>query len=142
MTTIRLEKIEIPPLGIHLTLGVRVNGVSTNMVLDTGASRSVIDLDYLSEIIPELSLNEEEMSSASVGAGDLQSFTTILDLIEIEEFRISQFEIAVMDLTHVKSSYLQLGEEAVFGVIGGDILSEYDALIDYSALTLKLRPNN
>lgn len=142
MIIIPLNKIEIPPSGNHLTLSVSINGIPTNMVLDTGASRSVIDLDYLTEVISDVSLHEEEMSSAGVGGDSLQSFTAILDHIKVEGFQISQFEIAAMDLTHVKSSYLQLGEEEVYGVIGGDILSDYDAVIDYSTLTLVLRLNN
>lgn len=142
MTTIRLKKIEIPPLGVHLTLCAKINGMSTNLVLDTGASRSVVDLDYLVELIPEINLAEETMNSAGVGSDSLQCFTSTLDLLELDDFKINQFEIAVMDLTHVKTSYLQLGAEAVFGVIGGDVLTQYNALIDYSALTLTLGSND
>ena len=138
MTIIALKKINIPPLGVHLIIEVEVNGVPTKLVLDTGASRSVIDREYLSTIDDSLELKEEPSLSAGVGASNLESFTVILESLKIGALTIEDCEIAVMDLTHVKASYEQIEEDAIYGVIGGDLLLDYNAIIDYANLKLKL----
>ena len=138
MIEIPLHKVEIPPLGAHLIVEVSVNGIAMNFVLDTGASRSVIDLTYLKELNPTIGLEEESTLSAGVGASELQSHTAELSVFRIGNLSIENYEIAVMDLQHVKQSYEQIGEAPIYGVIGGDVLIDFKALIDYNNLVLKL----
>ena len=138
MMKISLQKVEIPPGGIHLALTAMLNGQSVRMVLDTGASRSVLDIDYFQELYPEANLKEELSDSAGVGASGLASYTSWVDSFFIEGFEVKDYELALMDLSHVKESYNQLGEETIYGVIGGDILERYEAIIDYSDLSLTL----
>ena len=138
MVKINLQKVDIPPGGIHLALNVFLNGQSIRMVLDTGASRSVLDLDLFRELYPEADLKEEESDSAGLGATGLASFRSWITSFSIENFEIQEYEMALMDLSHVKQSYTQLGEDAIYGVIGGDILENYEAMIDYSDFSLTL----
>ena len=138
MVKINLQKVDIPPGGIHLALNVLLNGQSIRMVLDTGASRSVLDLDLFRELHPEADLKEEESDSAGVGASGLASFTSLITSFSIENFEIQESEMVLMDLSHVKQSYTQLGEDPIYGIIGGDILEKYEAIIDYSDFSLTL----
>ena len=137
-TTIQLQKILIPPIGCHLILTVKLNNKRANLVLDTGASRSVIDKEYLEEILPDLIHKDETNESAGVGASDLKSSVASIAVFKIGRILIRDFQLAVMDLSHVKNSYLQIGEHPIYGVIGGDILEKYAAKIDYSKLKLTL----
>ena len=138
MIKIQLQKVDIPPGGIHLALNVTLNENQVRMVVDTGASRSVLDLDFFKELFPDAELKEEESDSAGVGASGLTSFTSWIPSFFIEGFEVKEYELALMDLSHVKASYLHLGEEAIYGVIGGDILERFEAIIDYSDFSLTL----
>lgn len=142
MIEIPLTLLEIPPQGVHLIIEVELQGVCTQMVVDTGASRTVVDLEFLSEITPDLSLQEEVESSTGVGSHNLKSYTATLSKLKIGELSLHQFEVAVLDLTTVKTVYQQLGATPVVGVLGGDILMNHHAVIDYSQKVLKLRANN
>ena len=138
MIKIQLQQVEIPPNGIHLALYIFLKDEPIRMVVDTGASRSVLDLEYFKSIFPKAELNQEESDSSGVGGSGLESFTTWIPSINIGGFEVLDYEMALMDLTHVKQSYTQIGEEAILGVIGGDLLSKYEALIDYSDFSLTL----
>lgn len=136
MITIPIKKIEIPPKGIHLLVTVIINTVKTLFVLDTGASRSVIDLNHLRQLKEDVVLSEEMDQSAGVGASDLQGFTANIGLFEIGELKIENFEIAAMNLSHVIESYEKLGNEPIYGVLGGEILDDFNGVIDYKKSTL------
>lgn len=138
MIQVKLLKVNIPPTGIHLLVEVEINSIPSCFVLDTGASRSVIDIEYLKSITEDIKIEEESSFSAGVGGADLKSFTAELDSFKIGEFELSSYEIAVMDLHHVRQSYEEIGERPIYGVIGGEVLLEYNAIIDYNELVLKL----
>lgn len=138
MVKIQLQKVEIPPGGIHLALNITLNEKQVRVVLDTGASRSVLDLEFFKELFPEAVLKEEVSDSAGVGASGLESFTSWIPSFYIEGLEVENYELALMDLSHVKTSYLNIGEEAIYGVIGGDVLEKFEAIIDYSDFSLTL----
>lgn len=138
MIKIPLETISIEPKGTHLVLDVEVNGNKLKVVLDTGASRSVFDLDYLKSIEPELVVKEEEAKSAGVGAVDIVSYTAVIESFGIGQQQIKQFEIAAMNLVAVLQSYEKIGAVKIHGVLGGDILLKGNAQIDYATKELRL----
>jgi len=51
---------------------------------------------------------------------------------------ITDYNAAVLDLAHVNKSYERLEIEAIDGVLGGDILNDYKAVIDYDKKELVL----
>jgi len=138
MIKIPLEIVSIEPNGTHLLLDVEVNGNKLKVVLDTGASRSVFDLDYLKSIEPELIVKEEEATSAGVGAIDIISYTAVIENFGIGQQQIPKFEIAAMDLAAVLQSYEKIGAVKIHGVLGGDILLKGNAQIDYAKRELRL----
>jgi hypothetical protein len=61
----------------------------------------------------------------------MSSSTAVINDIQIGELHISDFEVAVLDLSAINIAYRQLDHPEVLGVLGGDILVKYSALIDY-----------
>jgi hypothetical protein len=138
MIKIQLQKVDIPPNGIHPALHITLKDQLVRMVVDTGASRSVLDVDFFRSVFPEAELNQEQSESAGVGGSGLESFISWISSFQIEGLEVNDYEMALMDLTHVKDSYAQIGEETIYGVIGGDFLNQYEAIIDYSDFSLTL----
>lgn len=138
-TKITLKKINIEETGCHLLLNAVLNGSIVRLVLDTGASRTVIDSNFYLENNPNELLKEEEEKSIGVGSSQLDSYLTKVPLFEIGELSLKNLEIALMDLSNVSLTYHNLGIGEVHGVLGGDILADNYAQIDYKKLTLCLR---
>ncbi|UZJ63060.1 hypothetical protein OKW96_11005 [Sphingobacterium sp. KU25419] len=56
----------------------------------------------------------------------------------MQEWTIKNYRAAVLDLSSINYAYEQMNLQPVIGVIGGDILGRYGAVIDYKKKTLKL----
>jgi hypothetical protein len=138
MIKILLEKVDIETSGNHLLLDVKVNDYSCKLVLDTGASRTVLDVSFLESINQEFTSQPEDEKSVGVGSNQLDSYLIDVDIFEIGELKLENYQLAAMNLEHVKMSYEKLGYNSVQGVLGGDILNNYDAIINYKNLSLDL----
>jgi len=71
----------------------------------------------------------------------MESKKVIIDKIQIGEIKIANYNAAVLDLSHVNESYEKLGIEPIDGVLGSDILCDYNAVIDYEKKELSLVKN-
>ena len=65
----------------------------------------------------------------------MQSFTTAITDFYIGRFHIPEMEIAVLDLSAINTAYQQL---EIAPVLGGDVLVEFGAVIDYEKCKLVL----
>lgn len=141
MAVISLEPINIDSEGIHLLLNVYIFDQLVKLVLDTGASRTVFDLETIQSLQNQGDLKSVENLSAGLGTTTMQSFTYQLPELRIgDEFIIKEYTTAVLDLSSIKSTYAQLNMPPVVGVLGGDVLVNYNAIINYRNLTLNLQP--
>lgn len=77
-----------------------------------------------------------ERLSTGLGVTNMTSFTAVINDIQIGDLHISDFEVAVLDLSTINIAYRQLDHPEVLGVLGGDILVKYNAVIDYGKQTL------
>jgi hypothetical protein len=59
--------------------------------------------------------------------------------MQIGSVLVADFEVAVLDLSTINIAYGQLGHPQVLGVLGGDILMRYRAVIDYGKQVIKLK---
>jgi hypothetical protein len=127
--TVPLKIIDLHGDGYHPLLEIKVNGVSYILVLDTGASKTAFDYNLL-EQSGALIMASERLSTG-LGVTNMSSSTAVINDIQIGELHISDFEVAVLDLSAINIAYRQLDHPEVLGVLGGDILVKYSALIDY-----------
>ena len=138
MIRIDLIKVEIPPKGVHLLVEGKLDEKPLRLVIDTGASRSVLDYNYLQENHRELELMGGDSYSTGVGSSGMQNYTVHLSKLKLGELLISDLEAVVMDLEHVIQSYIQIDQPPIYGIIGGDILDRYQVSIDYKKQQLIL----
>ena len=59
--------------------------------------------------------------------------------IKIGELLIENYDVVLLDLSHVNHSYEQANLKTIDGVLGSDILLQYNAIIDYEKKILKLK---
>jgi gag-polyprotein putative aspartyl protease len=134
---IRILKIEAN--GLHLAIHIHINGKSANMILDTGASKTVFDQEQILHFLTVEKLNENETLSTGLGTNSMQSQEVIIRKIVLGKIVLENYQGFVLDLSHVNQAYEKIGLKPIVGVLGSDILYDYKALIDYSARTLTLQ---
>lgn len=135
-TTVPLHIIDLHEDGFHPLVDVSIFGKLFTLVLDTGASKTAFDHGAL--LNEDAKLEVSDRLSTGLGTNDMASSTTIISDMQIGEAHIDEFEVAVLDLSTINIAYRQLNHPEVLGVLGGDILMKYKAVIDYGAGTLTL----
>jgi len=137
-TILPIEIFPIEDDGFHLKVKILVNGMEASMILDTGASRTVFDETRIANFVDRELLEEQERLSSGLGTNTMISKKATLDNLQLGELEIADYPATVLDLTHVNSSYETLDLDPVDGVLGGDILNDYKAVINYESKQLTL----
>lgn len=139
MTKIPLEIIQLQPDGFHTLVKIQLLNKTFKMVVDTGASKTVLDKTTLLESgIAESQLNLTDVLSTGLGTNAMESFFVHIPSVKIGEWQIKKFDFAVLDLSSINYAYRKMNLEPVIGVLGGDILHTYGAVINYKTATLQL----
>tara|TARA_Y100000593_G_C4322874_1_gene344868 strand:- start:287 stop:712 length:426 start_codon:yes stop_codon:yes gene_type:complete len=137
-TQVPFNIIPIEEDGFHLQLSGKINDNDVNLLIDTGASRSVFDENKIKAILGKNLIEEIEKLSTGLGTNSMQSKKAVLESFKIGDIHLHNYEVAVLDLSHVNQSYTQIGLDEIAGVIGSDLLYDMKAVIDYDKSTLTL----
>ncbi len=118
----------------HLFVKAKINGVSGDFIIDSGASNSCIDFNYISKFYA----NASESTTLASGAGSNNMLTQASydNQVQIGRWKMSGFNLILMDLSHVNVALTQFKTKNVHGIIGGDILITSKAIIDYNNLCI------
>lgn len=108
------------------------------MVLDTGASKTVLDKNRLKRFVTNADLVKNAELSAGVGTNVMETHSLTIKKVRMGGLVINDYYVAVMDLSHVNEAYQSLGMKPLDGILGGDLLYKYKALIDYDKLEMRL----
>jgi len=130
---IPIKIIPIEDDGYHVCIEAGINDKAALLLIDTGASRTVFDAERINNFIAEKDLELKEMEKLSTGLGTntMKSHIVVVDSLELGELILKDFETVVIDMKHINDSYEKIGLTPIDGVIGGDILVDYSAVLDY-----------
>jgi hypothetical protein len=112
-------------------------GRQLDVLLDTGAARTVVDLAYCrAEGIPT-----EDTGRVGGGAGGITlPIHTLGDMqLTLDGLPVRSDGIAAIDLSHVNQGLTMSGAGRIHAILGVDVLREHQAVIDYATLSLYLR---
>ncbi|NVM61978.1 hypothetical protein FHW88_000254 [Mucilaginibacter sp. SG538B] len=137
--SVPLRIIDLHDDGFHPLVEVMLFEKTFIMVLDTGASKTAFDQTVLSEANETMNILASDKLSTGLGTNTMESFTATVSDLHIGDLPIAEFEVAVLDLSTINVAYGQMGHPQVLGVLGGDILMKYKAVIDYGKQVLKLK---
>jgi hypothetical protein len=129
--------------GCHVFIQVAVNGKNANMLIDTGASRTVFDKNRIEKFIPfhRLELIQHDKLSMGLGSMPLESELFTIESLVIDTIQIDDYITVAINLAPVNELYNSLEIPAVDGVMGGDLLLALKAKIDYGKQTITLTKN-
>ena len=135
-----MQLLDIEGDGFHIMVKGTIHGKEARFLIDTGASRSVFDPKTITSFIDNLQFEKKEGMTAGVGSSDLESSTFIIDHLSIGELEITDYEGVALDLENIHEMYAKLHLPHIDGIIGGDLLHKYKAVINYRSNKLRLTP--
>lgn len=136
---IPLEILDLNGNGFHILINIKLFSQPFRLVLDTGASKTAFDKTLLLELIQENKLKKSGHLTTGLGTSNMESFTVDIADLYIGKFHIPLLEVAVLDLSAINLAYQKLEIAPVLGVLGGDVLVKYLAVIDYERCKLVLK---
>src|SRR5215216_2774093 len=107
-TSIPLRIIDLHDDGFHPLLEVTLFGKTFIMVLDTGASKTAFDRNALFEANETTSILASDRLSTGLGTNSMESFTATISGMFIGDMPITDFEVAVLDLSTINIAYGQM----------------------------------
>ena len=135
-----LQLLDIEGEGFHIMVQGKIHGKGARFLIDTGASRSVFDPNTITDFIDNVAFEKKEGMTAGVGSSDLESATFMIEVFSIGELEIHDYEAVALDLENIHEMYGKLGLPRIDGIIGGDLLKRYKAVINYKGKKLRLTP--
>lgn len=113
----------------HLVIKAKVNGISGNFILDTGASSSCVGFGD----VAHFNLQAEDSLTKAAGAGavgmDTQMSTN--NTLQLGRWKTDDFSLVIFNMSHVNLALEQFKAKPVHGIIGADILMKGKGIIDY-----------
>jgi predicted aspartyl protease len=133
----KLKIISIKGDGYHCIINCKINkSFKSRMLLDTGASRTILDLNLINELGLENQLKETEEKATGLGTNSMQGHRMILPELKIGKLILKNIEIGILDLSIVNSSYNMIGLPPIHGALGGELLKKLKAVISYKDKTI------
>lgn len=141
MTEIPLILLNLQDEGFHLLVEIELFGQDFKAVVDTGASKTVFDKGKIETFVDPETIRQSEHLSTGLGTNDMESYILEVPDMRMGPLHIKDYEVALLDLSTINFAYESMEQEPVIGVIGGDLLKRYHAVIDYHRKIMALHLN-
>jgi hypothetical protein len=139
---IKIKIVEIEEDGCHLLVKATFNNKKNGyLILDTGASKTVFDIESLTPLVDMIPFDEEKIKSSGISEGFLQSKVGILPHLQIGNLILIDETIVMLDLSHINKLYEQFSKKKIWGLIGGDFYKKFQAEINYKKCVLTVVPD-
>jgi len=127
----------------QLIINVKINGVEGLYILDSGAGQTVVDTKQCENLKLKLNTEDATYSGGGLGVHSIETIPSYNNTIEINGFKIDTLPVAVMSLASAWESLAVIGaQEVLFGIMGVDLLTAGQAIIDFNTMTLYLKQAN
>lgn len=140
-TQLHLLRSSSDNLAVHIGIEAVLNDHKVFMLIDTGASRTVMDHATWTSLFPRKRTKVNQEPTIGLGSDDIKSSFTRVEEFVIGGLVVRKLQLVLLDLSVVNDTFAQAGLRRVDGIIGGDLLLKYKSLIDYQhhCLTLRFR---
>jgi len=133
MIEIPLQIIELERENYHILIeGNFEDGTPSCWIIDTGASKTVLDKNLSSHYEPMDSDDMEDYQSAGINQGMMETSVGKLTYLRFGDVKITGQKVALIDLNHVNDIYGKYTSYRIAGLLGGDILMQHQCKIDYA----------
>ncbi|HEY4787299.1 MAG TPA: retropepsin-like aspartic protease [Bacteroidales bacterium] len=144
LVKIPLELVELDNSSFHLFVAGFINGQKCNLIIDTGASKTVFALNHIQHILHEEPVSQPDIQSAGISASTIDSHSGLIRDFRMGNMIIRNMEIILIDLSSIDEIYHKFTDKSIWGLIGSDFLLKYKARLDYGnrLMTLNVSKSN
>jgi hypothetical protein len=135
---IKIDVREIEKKNYHLFIDLKIGGKPCRLLLDTGASKTVLDAGRILQYVQADKIKLHESKSVGLGVSEMETKVAKLKDLKIGKAEFKELEVAVLDIAHVNETYRLIEIPEIDGVLGSDFLMKYDAVINYNKAILKI----
>lgn len=134
--TLPIEIVKLEDNSFHPIIRVEIDGIGGDVIIDTGASVTVVDQNLFPGSAEDTDLIK--MQSGSV-TGQIEN----VRLFRVKQFKIGNrnlkgIPLAAIDLQYVNNMYHHHLNRKVIGLLGCDFCVRYQAIINYRTRELTL----
>lgn len=135
---IPLKLVELENENYHILVEIRFSDDEPQMwVIDTGASKTVLDINLINHFT-EVETPLTEIESMGIGDSRIETKSGIIHVLKLGDATLFDLNVALIDLSQLNILYHQFTNEKISGLIGSDFLVRYKANIDFKKLVLTL----
>ena len=102
-------------------------------VVDTGASKSVVDRALASQVVLQES---EGVMANGLGQEMVETSTGTFSGFRLGETGFEDLLVAIVDLHHITEEYSKYSDKRIAGLLGSDFFYREKAVIDYENLVI------
>ena len=136
-TRIPINFVELDDLGIHLVIKAKIRKKYINLIIDTGASKTVFDETLLSNYC-KLIDDDNVIESKGINSEILKTQKATINNITFGRIKFNDFETILIDLSNINEIYSEFSDLTIFGLLGGDFLIKHNAVINYFNKTITI----
>jgi clan AA aspartic protease (TIGR02281 family) len=122
----------------QLLTGATVNGSGVTLIVDTGASKTVLD-ETSARRLGLRAATEGGVDEATGAGGSMACTSVAVEAFDLPDVSLGPRSVAVVDLGHATTRLQEMGIGGIDGVVGADILRHCRAVLEYEPPTLYLR---
>ncbi len=122
----------------HFIVPIKINHAQESIfIIDCGASHSCLDKAAAEKIGLPLTISLDK--AAGLGGIEMEKSETLLEQLCIGHCYFNNLSFAVLDLAHVNEALQVVGQSAIDGILGNDILLKSDAILDFKQAILFIK---
>lgn len=129
--SVKIILTELDPGGYHLFINLKVNGKKCRFLIDTGASKSVIDKSYYDKNLSKKKLKKVQQETTGLHSTVSETHIGVIKELDLGKKKVKNFTVAAIDLNHVNNTYKMLKQPKIQGILGSDLMYKYKMVIDY-----------
>jgi hypothetical protein len=133
--------IELDAKSFHPTLTGKLGDSIINLILDTGASRTVLS-KHITQGLPVIECEAEEAFAAGVNAQTMEVEQVGIPEITIGGSTFKNLLVFSANLDGISEIYHKMAGQKIDGLIGCDFLVKHKATINFKMRKIVLYPNN
>jgi len=136
-----LHYIPIEDDGYHLQITANINSNNVRLVVDSGASRTVFDLNRIHRLSETNHRSINNLQARGLGE-EINSFLLPCETLKLAGRKLSDYTCVLIDLNPMNELFKSLNAPVISGILGGDLLVSLNGIINYRKHTLKLAGKN
>lgn len=121
----------------HFHLAGHLNGVPVEVLVDTGAASTVVDMDFARGL--HIALVPMEHKGGGAGSATLDLYRMQNAQLHLGDMNLTASGLVAIDFSNIRRALASKGVKAPQVVLGADFLRRHAAIIDYATARLYAR---